>query len=176
MHASLSLNHLMKWTISITLFLKNTILQIHFYTEHPRKGWSGWNCCRYRYNLARIRTQCAADSSSPAHWDSPGRNDGFVQDCSNSSANALELLQSCTKPSIITLTFGDTRCTELPNRGIRTRAVRAVCSWCPVSVNRTGVTGRYAGQGSPTFRALLCNPNDIFNALPLCKIPWKYRR
>ena len=26
--------------------------------------------------------------------------DGLVQDCSNSSANALELLQSCTKPSI----------------------------------------------------------------------------
>ena len=25
---------------------------------------------------------------------------GLVQDCSNSSANALELLQSCTKPSI----------------------------------------------------------------------------
>ena len=27
-------------------------------------------------------------------------SDGFVQDCSNSIANALELLQSCTKPSI----------------------------------------------------------------------------
>ena len=26
--------------------------------------------------------------------------DGSVQDCSNSTANALELLQSCTKPSI----------------------------------------------------------------------------
>ena len=26
--------------------------------------------------------------------------DGLVQDCSNSFANALELLQSCTKPSI----------------------------------------------------------------------------
>ena len=25
--------------------------------------------------------------------------DGLVQDCSNSIANALELLQSCTKPS-----------------------------------------------------------------------------
>ena len=25
---------------------------------------------------------------------------GLVQDCSNSSANALELLQSCTKPSL----------------------------------------------------------------------------
>ena len=26
--------------------------------------------------------------------------DGLVQECSNSIANALELLQSCTKPSI----------------------------------------------------------------------------
>ena len=26
--------------------------------------------------------------------------DGLVQDCSNSIANALELLQSCTKPTI----------------------------------------------------------------------------
>ena len=26
--------------------------------------------------------------------------DGLVQDCGNSIANALELLQSCTKPSI----------------------------------------------------------------------------
>ena len=29
-----------------------------------------------------------------------GYFDGFMQDCSNSIANALELLQSCTKPSI----------------------------------------------------------------------------
>ena len=31
--------------------------------------------------------------------------DGLVQDCSNSIANAQELLQSCTKPSIYTCTF-----------------------------------------------------------------------
>ena len=29
--------------------------------------------------------------------------DGLVQDCSNSIANALELLQSCTKPSKLCL-------------------------------------------------------------------------
>ena len=29
--------------------------------------------------------------------------DGLVQDCSNAIVNALELLQSCTKPSIWTL-------------------------------------------------------------------------
>ena len=28
-----------------------------------------------------------------------GQIDGLAQDCSNSIANALELLQSCTKPS-----------------------------------------------------------------------------
>ena len=32
-----------------------------------------------------------------------GHIDGLVQDCSNSIADALELLQSCTKPSIWTL-------------------------------------------------------------------------
>ena len=29
---------------------------------------------------------------------SDGRPDGFVEDCSDSIANTLELLQSCTKP------------------------------------------------------------------------------
>ena len=36
-------------------------------------------------------------------WESvlfEGYIDGLVQDCSNSSALAMELLQSCTKPSI----------------------------------------------------------------------------
>ena len=35
-------------------------------------------------------------------WVSWKYLDGLVQDCSNSIANALELLQSCTKPSIYT--------------------------------------------------------------------------
>ena len=35
--------------------------------------------------------------------------DGLVQDCSNSSALAMELLQSCTKPSIYTLITLDKR-------------------------------------------------------------------
>ena len=33
---------------------------------------------------------------------------GLVQDCSNSIANALELLQSCTKPSIQYIENNDT--------------------------------------------------------------------
>ena len=45
------------------------------------------------------------DSLSPecqvttGHKPSPEPINGLVQDCSNSSADALELLQSCTKPS-----------------------------------------------------------------------------
>ena len=31
---------------------------------------------------------------------------GLVQDCSISIANALEILQSCTKPSILSAEFG----------------------------------------------------------------------
>ena len=31
--------------------------------------------------------------------------DGLVQDCNNSSALAMVLLQSCTKPSILSLVF-----------------------------------------------------------------------
>ena len=32
-------------------------------------------------------------------YDTILHTDGLVQDCSNSIANAMELLQSCTKPS-----------------------------------------------------------------------------
>ena len=32
-------------------------------------------------------------------YASVGQKDGLLQDCSNSSALAMELLQSCTKPS-----------------------------------------------------------------------------
>ena len=37
--------------------------------------------------------------SDPVHW----HIDGLVQDCSNSSALAVGLLQYCTKPSIYVL-------------------------------------------------------------------------
>ena len=39
-------------------------------------------------------------NSSDLIWLHKACIDGLVQDCSNSIANALELLQSCTKPSI----------------------------------------------------------------------------
>ena len=37
--------------------------------------------------------------------DAMGVIDGLVQDCSNPSALAMELLQSCTKPSILPGTY-----------------------------------------------------------------------
>ena len=44
-----------------------------------------------------------ANSGNTAFWvESIAEPCGIVQDCSNSIANALELLQSCTKPSICT--------------------------------------------------------------------------
>ena len=36
----------------------------------------------------------------PSHPNENIKLDGLVQDCSNSIANALELLQCCTKPSV----------------------------------------------------------------------------
>ena len=38
-------------------------------------------------------------------WNNIFYLDGLVQDCSNTVDNALELLQSCTKPSISTDLF-----------------------------------------------------------------------
>ena len=44
--------------------------------------------------------------SRKAQTSDEGHVDGLVQDCSNSIANALELLQSCPKP----LTWTSERC------------------------------------------------------------------
>ena len=46
-----------------------------------------------RLFCSKVKTQCVA-SIFPLHID------GLAQDCSNSSALAMELLQSCPKPSI----------------------------------------------------------------------------
>ena len=46
------------------------------------------------------------DEGSTSRWkaDTKGIHmDGLVQDCSNSSALAMELLQSCTKPSVLSI-------------------------------------------------------------------------
>ena len=60
--------------------------------EDGRVGW-GWQQERDHFNgLVQESRNQAIDLSMNIH--------GLVQDCSNSIANALELLQSCTKPSI----------------------------------------------------------------------------
>ena len=40
---------------------------------------------------------------------------GLMQDCSISSADALEILQSCTKPSICSIKNGDLLCEAIPS-------------------------------------------------------------
>ena len=47
--------------------------------------------------------------------------DGLVQDCSNTTANALELLHSCTKPSI---------CHPYENKTTKRRKWHNVANWC----------------------------------------------
>ena len=49
------------------------------------------------------------------HINSRDNIDGLAQDCSNSIANALELLQSCTKPSIFYLITVSHRCHCISN-------------------------------------------------------------
>ena len=54
-----------------------------------------------RYNMVQDEVYLRKDRVSIARiWEKTDR-DGLVQNCSNSIANALKLLQSCTKPSIV---------------------------------------------------------------------------
>ena len=67
-----------------------------------------------------------------AIWD---QVDGLVQDCSNSIAKALELLQSCTKP----LKYSSTKSYQLVKTG---------CSWSVLDVYiRTIVIRQYSKRG-----------------------------
>ena len=59
---------------------------------HEQWGQVTWVLFRYKDCLSRYRD---------FHYKE--KIDGLVQDCSNSIANALELLQSCTKPSVMGL-------------------------------------------------------------------------
>ena len=47
-----------------------------------------------------------------------GYIDGLVQDCSNSSALALELLQSCTKPSMYTYIYCTVKHLEVTEKNV----------------------------------------------------------
>ena len=74
--------------ISVTKWWKE--LNIDGYTWlHSTQTKRVYHCCFFKVTL-----QCF-------EWVFMYRIDGFVQDCSNSVANALELLQSCAKPLIL---------------------------------------------------------------------------
>ena len=106
--------------------------------------WRRWNesLCQYIYELSQVYTgvknRFKFVKKSVVHKIFSGgahiqkakarRNvmkytdfniDGLVQDCSNCIANALELLQSCTKPSICTL-----------NQDTASRHIVTQCSIC----------------------------------------------
>ena len=61
---------------------------------HGLCGLHGPQCLLSRKRLLNLITHLSEFTDIIQHID------GFVQDCSNSIANALELLQSCAKPSI----------------------------------------------------------------------------
>ena len=53
--------------------------------------------CIYYFVIYSGHCKACVDILNPLSY---GHIDSLVQDCSNSIANALELLQSCTKPLI----------------------------------------------------------------------------
>ena len=55
---------------------------------------------RLKQDREMIRIEMRASGSSCPNIQEMTYPDGLVQDCSISIANALEILQSCTKPSI----------------------------------------------------------------------------
>ena len=82
------------WIISLTpgsyhdanfIIISGTVVDCHNDNIWCCQWWQSW----YYDNFFSVQVQ---------HF-SRNQIDGLVQDCSNSIANALELLQSCTKPS-----------------------------------------------------------------------------
>ena len=74
-------------------------------------GWAGWTCHRRTWGARTQRVRYSRRTSGPhLCWDLQTQEralhwhvlhiDDLVQDCSNSIALAMELLQFCTKPSI----------------------------------------------------------------------------
>ena len=62
-------------------------------------------------NKQRKKIECILSNLEVTHGQSD--IDDLVQDCSNSSALAMELLQSCTKPSIWSDTYASVGLNEL---------------------------------------------------------------
>ena len=55
-----------------------------------------------RSNIGQTFNSLQTPNNSTYLWGVPRQHfDGLVQDCSNSIANPLELLQSCSKPSVL---------------------------------------------------------------------------
>ena len=81
--ASLGLNELSWW--------EKTLLHTYI---HIQPSFGQWEKMFHLWCLLSLAETLLKQRQKQAHID------GLVQDCSNSTANALELLQSCTKPSI----------------------------------------------------------------------------
>ena len=73
--------------------------------------FSGWVCTATIYRMQTQIVDTSVFFPNILYKWSKDDVDSLVQDCGNSSANALELLQSCTKPS--TACFG-ANALELP--------------------------------------------------------------
>ena len=65
------------------------------------QNWRSW-CPLFRWCHCNSQLECLIHWRPRTRWLTAAENDinGLVQDCSNSSALALELLQSSAKPSI----------------------------------------------------------------------------
>ena len=66
--------------------------------------------------------------------------DGFVQDCSNSIANALELLQSCTKPYMTLLIWKQHETLWYRDHNIPGKLGKLYGSWWPASMCHQGIS------------------------------------
>ena len=86
--------------------------------------------CSKNYNTVQTKQNRAQQNHVRIVWDT----DGSVQDCSISSALALEILQSCTKPSTYTV-LGICQCMNERN-GIWPHAnSKALCLYCVLYVH-----------------------------------------
>ena len=64
---------------------------------------NNWNPYNFQFQHPLLHPTHGSEDNHPnTNHFSPDHIDGIVQDCSNSIAKALELLQYCTKPSYMT--------------------------------------------------------------------------
>ena len=77
--------------IESVISIRIAFLAYYFQWSNPHEQFSVKSQAKYRYFHSR-------------KWISKGHVNGLAQDCSNSIANAMELLHSCTKPSMCEIT------------------------------------------------------------------------